>query len=108
MYTLKITRPLSTEWTLRRIERFIPALQDYSVEARQIMVDADLLQAIEDDSAFMADPRMVDLTAAERRVYRALVAQCRRVRAIGPIEVISDPDAEMIDNFSWTGSRHHY
>lgn len=109
LYTLKLSRAIANEWLVRSIGGVIPALDDYAIEpGRKIMVDRATVEEIIDDCRFMADPKAVDASAAERRAYRAMRAQCEQALAIGPVEVAEDPDAELIDNFNWVGSRHHY
>lgn len=109
LYTLKLTPTIANEWLVRSIGGVIPELDGYAIKpGRKIMVDRATVGQIIDDCKFMADPKAVDCSPAERRAYRAFLAQCERALAIGPVEVAEDPDAELIDNFNWVGSRHHY
>ena len=109
LYTLKLSPAIANEWMARCIADVIPALADYAIEPRRkIMIDRATLDEIIADCKFMADPKAIDCSPAERRAYRAMLAQCQQALTIGPVEVAEDPDAELIDNFNWVGSRHHY
>lgn len=109
LYCLKINAKLSFEYEQRCIADVIPQLADYALDAgRKIMVDGETVGAIIADCKFMGDKNNIDSPASERAAYRAMLRQCEQALAIGPVEVIEDPDAEMINNFNWVGSRHHY
>lgn len=86
-YRLKVVRSLHDEWTRRRIERHIPALAGH--QPGVIAVSAETLQEIEQDARLLLDPTWFDLLPEERRIYRALVAQCGRLKAIGPVEAVA-------------------
>lgn len=86
-YRLKVVRSLHDEWTRRRIERHIPALAGH--QPGVIAVSAETLQEIERDARLLLDPTWFDLLPEERRIYRALVAQCGRLKAVGPIEAVA-------------------
>lgn len=109
LYTLKLSPAIAHEWQARCIADVIPALADYAIEPRgKIMVDRNVVDAIVADCKFMADPKAIGCSPAERRAYRTMLWQCQEALTIGPVEVIEDPDAELIDNFNWVGSWHHY
>lgn len=107
LYTLKLSPTIANEWLVRSIGSVIPQLDDYAIEpGRKIMVDRATLDEIIADCVFMADPKAVDASPAERRAYRAMRAQCEQALAIGPVEVSDEPDP--LDDFNYVGSRHHY
>lgn len=83
-YRLRVVRSLHDEWTRRRIERHIPALAGH--QPGVITISAETLKEIDQDARLLLDPTWFDLLPEERRVYRALVAQCVRLKAIGPVE----------------------
>lgn len=83
-YRLKVSRSLHDEWARRRIERHIPALAGHRPGV--LAVSAETLQEIEKDARLLLDPTWFDLLPEERRIYRALVAQCGRLKAVGPVE----------------------
>lgn len=86
MYTLRITPAIANEWQSRCIGDVIPQLADQWIEPGRLAVDHATLQAVVADCRFMADPKAIDCSPAERRAYRTFLAQCERVLAIGPVE----------------------
>ena len=86
-YRLKIVRSLHDEWARRRIECHIPALAGH--QPGVLAISAETLQEIEQDARLLLDPTWFDLLPEERRIYRALVAQCGRLKAIGPVEAVA-------------------
>ena len=64
----------------------IKALADRTFEPGKLQVSEPVLREILADCEFMADPRCVDASAAERSAYRGLRDQCKRALSIGPVE----------------------
>jgi hypothetical protein len=86
MYTLRISPAIANEWNVRCIGDVIPALADRTFEPGKLQVSEPVLREILADCEFMADPRCVDASAAERSAYRGLRDQCKRALSIGPVE----------------------
>lgn len=87
LYTLRITGAIASEWWVRCIGDIVPAIADTAWAAGQrLTVDRDTVEAIAADCRHMVDPEAGITTPAERRAYRALLAQCERALAIGPVD----------------------
>lgn len=87
LYALKITPTIANEWLVRSIGGVIPELDGYAIEpGRKIMVDRATVDQIIDGCKFMADPKAVDCSPAERRAYRAMLRHCELVLRVGPVE----------------------
>jgi hypothetical protein len=86
MYTLRISPAIADEWAVRCIGDVIPALADRIIEPGKLRVSEPVLREILADCRFMADPKCVDASPAERRAYRSLREQCERALVVGPVE----------------------